>query len=265
MGTFHFRRHTGIMTSNEAYAYCRQIATSHYENFPVASVIVPSRMRRHLYAIYAFSRKADDIADEGNTTVEARMQQLRELRQQLRLEYSNDPLFCALLSTIKECRLPLSLFDRLLDAFESDVNFTPPTSWDQVLSYCHNSADPVGELFLRLDYGNDEPPLDAITASDRICTALQITNFLQDLSIDKARGREYLPMSDAEVIQRTRQLFEEGARVIRYVRSWRLRMELRAIIYGGRTMLELCARRKDRLTRPRLNMLTLLLHLFRTR
>lgn len=253
------------MTQNEAYAYCKQIATSHYENFPVASVLVPLRMREHLYAIYAFSRKADDIADEGHDSVEERMQQLHELRLQLRAESSTDPVFCALLSTIKKCRLPLSLFDRLLDAFESDVNFTSPASWDQVLTYCHNSADPVGELFLRLDYGNDEPPVDAIAASDRICTALQITNFLQDLSIDIARGRVYLPLSDAEVIMRTRRLFDEGACVVRYARSWRLRMELRAIIYGGRTMLELCAHRKDRLTRPRLTMLTLLLHLFRTR
>lgn len=253
------------MTHNEAYAHCRQIATSHYENFPVASVLVPSRMRKHLYAIYAFSRKADDIADEGNASVEERLRELEKLRLLLRAESSDDPVLCALLMTIKDCRLPLSLFDRLLDAFESDVSFTPSTSWNQVLAYCHNSADPVGELFLRLDYEGDEPPIDAIMASDRICTALQITNFLQDLSIDIPRGRTYLPLPDAEVINRTRQLFDEGACVVRYARSWRLRMELRAIIYGGRTMLELCARRKDRLTRPRLTMWTLLLHLFRTR
>lgn len=253
------------MTHNEAYAYCRQIATTHYENFPVASILVPSRMREHLYAMYAFSRKADDIADEGGASAEQRLKQLRELRLELRKESSNDPVIFALLITIKECQLPLTLFDRLLDAFESDVSYTSPSSWHEVLTYCHNSADPVGELFLRLDYGTDDPPAVAVIASDRICSALQITNFLQDLSIDIARGRNYLPVTDAEVIERTRQLYDDGAQVVRYLRSWRLRLELRAIIYGGRTMLELCARRSDRFVRPRLTIWTLLLHLFRTR
>lgn len=242
-----------MLSVDEAYAHCEKVAQSHYENFPVASVLVPLKMRKHLFAIYAFSRLADDIADEPWTTDDqARLDALEIIQQKLlgRADVSNDPVFIALHHTINVAALPLAPFQRLLTAFRSDVSFIAPTSWEDVLSYCSNSADPVGELFLRLDYEGKEPPPDAIAASNAICTALQITNFLQDLGIDLSRGRVYLPLDDAEVIRRTRALFDQGANVVGYVHSWRLRLELRAIIAGGRVMLWMCERRKDRNQRP---------------
>ena len=242
-----------MISVDEAYAHCEKVAKSHYENFPVASVLVPHKMRKHLFAIYAFSRLADDIADEPWTTNDqARLDALNllELKLQGVANVSEDQVFIALHDTIATARLPLDLFLRLLAAFRSDVNFVAPTTWEQLLAYCSNSANPVGELFLRLDYAGDEPPAEAIEASNAICTALQITNFLQDLGIDLARGRAYLPLDDAEVIRRTRALFDQGASVVGYARSWRIRLELRAIIAGGRIMLWKCERRKDRLSRP---------------
>ena len=225
-----------MLSVDEAYAHCEKVAKSHYENFPVASVLVPHKMRKHLFAIYAFSRLADDVADEPWTTDDqARLDALEIIEQKLlgRADVSNDPVFIALHHTINVARLPIAPFHRLLTAFMSDVSFVAPTSWEDVLAYCSNSADPVGELFLRLDYAGDEPPAEAIEASNAICTALQITNFLQDLGVDIARGRHYLPLSDAEVITRTRALYRQGASVVGYARSWRIRLELLAIIAGG--------------------------------
>lgn len=240
------------MTLKQAYEHCKSIAVNHYENFPVVSLLVPKHMRRHLYAIYAFARVADDIADEGSSTAECRLDNLEILRYSLRQANGTDPIMMALQATIRDCVLPLSLFDRLLDAFESDVMFVAPSNWDAVLAYCHNSANPVGELFLRLDYLNKDLPDAAITASNSICTALQITNLLQDISIDLDRGRSYLPLPDNEVIQRTRLLYQEGWSVIGHARSWRLKLELIAIIIGGRAMLRLCTKRTDRMVRPTL-------------
>ncbi|MBK6761023.1 MAG: squalene/phytoene synthase family protein [Ignavibacteria bacterium] len=187
---------TDMISVDEAYAHCANVARRHYENFPVASVLVPLRMRKHLFAIYAFSRLADDIADEPWTTdTSARIAALDELEQKLvgSSDISEDPVFVALHQTIKEARLPLAPFLRLLTAFKSDVNFVTPTTWEDVLAYCSNSADPVGELFLRLDHNGREPSAEAIACSNAICTALQITNFLQDLGTDLQRGRSYLP------------------------------------------------------------------------
>ncbi|MBK6418434.1 MAG: squalene/phytoene synthase family protein [Ignavibacteria bacterium] len=244
-----------MISVDEAYAHCANVARRHDENFPVASVLVPLRMRKHLFAIYAFSRLADDIADEPWTTdTSARIAALNELEHELvgSSDISEDPVFVALHQTIKEVRLPLAPFQRLLTAFKSDVNFVTPTTWEDVLAYCSNSADPVGELFLRLDHNGREPSAEAIACSNAICTALQITNFLQDLGTDLQRGRSYLPITDSDVIKRTRALFDKGAPVVNHAHSWRLRLELRAIIAGGRTMLDLCEQRTNRLERPTL-------------
>jgi len=250
-----------MISADEAYAHCAAVARNHYENFPVASVLVPLGMRKHLFAIYAFSRQADDIADEPWTLNDAeRIDQLDEMSMKLDglVSYEADPVFIALHHTIRECKLPLSPFQRLLTAFKSDVNFVAPQSWDNVLTYCSNSACPVGELFLRLSYAGDEPPAEAIIASDAVCTALQITNFLQDVGLDLERGRTYLPLPNAEVLYRTRELFAKGASVTRYVTSWRLKLELRAIIAGGRTILDYCEQRADRNQRPTLGAMAIL-------
>jgi phytoene/squalene synthetase len=156
----------------------------------------------------------------------------------------------AVRATLRDCRIPVRPLLRLLEAFRRDVSFTPPTNWDDVLTYCSFSANPIGELFLYLDH-DGEPISDSTrAASDAICSALQITNFLQDLASDRARGREYLPISLENVISHTHQLYRDGAVVAAAARSLRVRLELRAIIAGGKTMLELCERRKDPLERP---------------
>lgn len=251
------------MTITEAYAYCKTIATEHYENFPVASMLLPKSMRDHLFAIYAFARTADDIADEGDIDSQRRLQGLQELRNALHGHENNNPIIVALRHTITACKLPLELFDRLLAAFEQDVNFTAFQSWDNVMAYCHNSANPVGELFLRLAYTDSEPPVAAIACSNDICSALQITNFLQDIRVDEQRGRTYLPFPEAEVVAQTRLLYQRGSRVMNYAPTLRLKLELWMIIHGGKTMLHLCEHRAHRNQRPTLTFAALLMQLFR--
>lgn len=239
-----------------AYAHCSQIASSHYENFPVASVLVPLRMRKHLVAFYAFSRKADDLADEPWTSsVQDRLAALDELEMSLidPSSQSADPVIVAARASLRDCNIPPTPLLRLLEAFRRDVNFVAPSTWDDVLTYCSYSANPVGELFLRLDHEGASVSTEALAASDAVCTALQITNFLQDLSLDLARGRAYLPLPLDEVITRTRQLYREGWPVVAAARSLRVRLELRAILAGGLTMLELCARRTSSDVRPTLS------------
>ena len=240
------------MTVNDAYADCLAIASSHYENFPVASVLVPAPLRRHIAAIYAFARMADDIADEGILAAEQRREGLDDLRRRLRAPNQEQSIDRALSDTISRFALPLEIFDRLLDAFVSDVDHVHFTSWQHVLDYCHNSANPVGELLLRLDNAPAEPKSVAIAASNDVCTALQVTNFLQDVSIDLMRGRQYLPLPQAEIIERTYALYDRGRAVAEHLRSWRLRWEIRLTIAGGLCMLDLCARRGEAGVRPTL-------------
>ena len=239
-----------------AYAHCARVASSHYENFPVASVLVPLRMHKHLFALYAFSRRADDIADEPWTSSQAaRLDALDALERALTDDtvHSDDLMITAVRATLRDCGLPTTPLLRLLEAFRRDVNFVAPSTWDDVLTYCSFSANPVGELFLRLDHGPHPIADTTLSASDAICTALQITNFLQDLSIDLPRGRHYLPIPIDDVIARTRELYRQGRSVASAAKSLRVRLELRAIIAGGEAMLELCARRSSTDVRPALS------------
>ena len=245
------------MTEDAAYASCAHIATSHYENFPVASVLVPLRMRKHLFAFYAFSRKADDLADEPWTSVASeRLRALEELESLLVDPHlpTDDPVIVAVRATLRDCNLSSAPLQRLLEAFRRDVAFVAPTTWEEVLTYCSYSANPVGELFLRLDHGQRSVSSEALEASDAVCTALQITNFLQDLSIDIPRGRHYLPLPVDDVIARTHELFMRGRHVVQYAHSLRVRLELRAIIAGGEAMLHLCGQRTDTTLRPALSL-----------
>ncbi|MFM8771587.1 MAG: squalene/phytoene synthase family protein [Candidatus Kapaibacterium sp.] len=237
----------------DAYKSCQKIARSHYENFPVASVFVPSALRNHIAAIYAFARRADDAADEGDVTVEVRLGVLHDLGRRLREPAKTDAVDVALTDTIATFRLPYDPFDRLLSAFTSDVGTVNYTSWDDLLAYCHCSANPVGELLLRLDNAPAIPSDESICFSNDVCTALQITNFLQDVSIDLQRGRTYLPFPHDEIITRTMELYDRGRRVAESLTSWRLRWEIRLTIAGGLTMLDLCARRADVHIRPTLS------------
>ena len=183
-----------------AYAYCERLARTHYENFPVASRLLPARMRPHVAAVYAFARLADDMADEGDRPAADRLADLDAWDACLNAAalgavQRGEPhaeVFLALRHTIEECRLPVQLLHDLISAFRQDVTVTRYATWDEVMDYCRRSANPVGRLVLRIA-GYDRPELDA--ASDAVCTALQLTNFWQDLEIDWAKGRLYVPAS----------------------------------------------------------------------
>lgn len=248
-----------------AYDACRQLARTHYENFPVASWLLPATLRPHVAAIYAFARSADDVADEPGRSTDERLRLLAEWRHRLHglQTSSREPatdgaaIFLALHDTIERFALPLQLFDDLLDAFTQDVTKTRYASWSEVFDYCRRSADPVGRLVLRLSGYRDET-LDR--ASDAVCTALQLTNFWQDLAVDWSRGRLYVPEETLrhhgadpsglaaarmtpewvaamhECCARTRALFEAGRAVCDGVRG-RLRYELRATWLGGTRIL----------------------------
>src|SRR5215203_4034417 len=184
-----------------AYAACERLAQSHYENFPVASRLLPRRMRPHVAAVYAFARGADDIADEGVAAAGERQERLHAWQRRLHdavaagpggdaLARDEDLVFVALGHTIRSLDLPLSLFDDLLSAFGQDTMTTRYASWRDVLDYCRRSANPVGRLVLRIA-GYRDDGLDR--SSDALCTALQLTNFWQDFGRDWRTGRLYVP------------------------------------------------------------------------
>ena len=248
-----------------AYAYCEQLARTHYENFPVASRLLPGPMRPHIAAIYAFARIADDMADEGVRPDADRLADLdrwgarldRAVRGELD-SAAHAEVFVAVRHTIAACGLPTDLFHDLLSAFRQDVTVKRYATWEELLDYCRRSANPVGRLVLRVA-GRDSAALDA--ASDAVCTALQLTNFWQDLEVDWAKGRLYVPASIwraagakeadlserritpewrralADVTARTRALFARGAPVTDGV-TGRLRWELRATWLGGTRILD---------------------------
>ncbi len=245
----------------------------HYENFPVGSVFLPRRMRRHVAALYGFARTADDFADEGVLAPDERLRLLggwqKRLWQAAGSVHPGEPaaagepadtveIFLALGASIRECALPVSLFEDLLSAFRQDVTVTRYATWADVLDYCRRSANPVGRLVLRIA-GHDDGRMDEW--SDDICTALQLANFWQDLKVDFERGRIYLPLEEqrahgareedlhsgqvpsawqqalAAAASRTRTLFEAGRPLCDAVRG-RLRYELRATWLGGVRILD---------------------------
>jgi phytoene synthase len=179
-----------------AYSSCRRLARSHYENFPVASLLVPRDKRDALAAIYAFARSADDFADEPG--VEGRLEALADWRRRLYACVEGEPdhpAFLALGDTIRKYRLSVSNLDNLLRAFEADVTRNRHQNFESLLQYSTCSANPVGRLMLEL-FDHRDPELFAL--SDNICTALQLTNFWQDVRIDLERDRVYLPLDDLE-------------------------------------------------------------------
>jgi squalene synthase HpnC len=173
------------------------LASTHYENFPVASILLPKHLRVAIAMIYRFARQADDIADEGDDDNEVRLAKLQALRDELLLIQAyiqpNTIFFRALKQTITEHELPLEPFFNLLDAFSQDVEKTRYSDFNEVLAYCKLSANPIGQLLLHL-YKKASP--ENIALSDDICTALQLINFYQDVAIDLSkhagRSRIYL-------------------------------------------------------------------------
>jgi hydroxysqualene synthase len=253
-----------------AYASCERRARAHYENFPVASVLLPPGTRRHIAAIYAFARAADDFADEGSATGDERIRLLDGWLDRLHRVAAGDAqpdaqpgepddtpaIFAALGNTIRVNTLPIELLTDLITAFKQDVTVHRYQNWEALFDYARRSANPVGRLVLRIA-GYRATDLDAW--SDAICTALQFTNFWQDFHVDLARGRVYLPQSELvqqgaapgelaptsaavecalrQAVGRTRQLFMTGRPLCDAVRG-RLRYEMRATWLGGVRILD---------------------------
>jgi squalene synthase HpnC len=238
------------------------VSVGHYENFPVASRLVPARLRPAVVAIYRFARAADDLADEGDIPAATRLAALDAFDRQLdrieRGEATTDAPFPALAIAIREHGLPLAPFHDLISAFRQDVTVTRYPDFDGVLDYCRRSANPVGRLLLAL-YGAQTP--GNLAAADAVCTGLQLTNFWQDIAIDWQKDRVYLPQDDllrfgvrethiaearvdaawrallAFEVARARGLLQAGRPLVRAL-PWRLGLELSAVISGGLRILD---------------------------
>ena len=173
------------------------MSVDHYENFPVASLLLPARLREPVTAIYGFARSADDIADEGSLSDRERLAGLDRYRAELDAietgRPSQDPVLVRLRPVIDEYRLPLALFRDLLDAFSQDVTKKRYADFGELLDYCRRSADPVGRLLLHL-FGRDDPKSQSL--SDGICSSLQLINHWQDIAVDWRKGRVYLPQDE---------------------------------------------------------------------
>lgn len=179
------------VTLEQAYEYCARMARSHYENFTIASWLMPREMRRYMYAIYAYARIADDFADEEHD-----LGKLDQWEHELDLAYAGaprHPVFVALADTVSRFDIPRRPFVDLLQAFRSDVNFKGFETIDDLLGYSRYSANPVGRLVLYLFGFGDEHRQQL---SDLICSGLQLANFWQDVAIDLGKGRVYLPRRD---------------------------------------------------------------------
>jgi squalene synthase HpnC len=194
---------------SNAYSKSLKFAISHYENFPVVSFLIPQNLRKHVAIIYWFARTADDYADEGNFSEGERLEKLNNFEYRTKKliagKAESDYEF-ALANTIQVRNLTVENFYNLIKAFRQDVIKNRYKNFDEVIDYCKHSANPVGRLILELfDIRNEE----AFYFSDKICTALQLTNFLQDFSIDYKRGRIYLPQDEMDMLQINEKLFED--------------------------------------------------------
>jgi squalene synthase HpnC len=181
------------------------VPVEHYENFPVASFLLPKHLRHPIEVIYAFARSADDFADEGDLPIAERIRLLENYEAELgaigrgessRSESSASPLFRDLAAVIQEHKLPIQLFHDLLNAFKQDVTKTRYANFSELRDYCHRSADPIGQLLLHL---NNAATPQHIACSNSICSALQLINHWQDIAIDWQKndgGRIYLPQDE---------------------------------------------------------------------
>ena len=238
------------------------MAVGHYENFPVASLLLPAGLRAPVATIYRFARSADDFADEGDRDDATRIALLDGYRDRLdaigRGETPDDPLFRDLARIVREHGLDLQLFRDLLSAFTQDVTTRRYASFAELLDYSRRSANPVGRLLLRLFRADGT---ENLRRSDLICSGLQLVNFWQDIALDWAKGRVYLPQEDlarygvaeaqiargdasgrwAELmafeVDRTRDMMREGAPLARAV-GGRIGVELALVVEGGCRILD---------------------------
>jgi squalene synthase HpnC len=257
------------------------MSINHYENFPVASVLCPPGLRPAVAAIYWYARTADDLADEGDAAPAQRLASLSAYREDLRATFTGaapsarwENVFNPLKIAIDRHSLPLGLFEDLLSAFEQDVHQNTYADRTELLTYCRRSANPVGRLLLHL-YGVQGAL--QLRQSDDICTALQLINFWQDLSVDTVRGRAYIPLADcarqgvalaalmsredtpstralvADVTGWAKDLMLAGAPLV-HALPGRAGWELRLVVQGGLRIVEKIERLRygSLQTRPRL-------------
>ena len=247
-----------------AYRFCEDLAARHYENFPVASLLIPRRLRKHVAALYAFARIADDFADEPEHQPLGR-QRLEDWRKQLHEIGSAPPahpVFLALADTMEKLELPKQPFDDLLSAFIQDTEKRRYETFDEVLDYCRRSANPVGRIVLMIHGLRDE---QLFRWSDNVCTALQLANFWQDVSVDLKKDRVYIPEEDFRAhgyseadlrmgvynerfkslmkfeVCRARSLFDQGKPLIGKL-PFPLSLEIRLTWLGGMQILKMIRR-----------------------
>jgi squalene synthase HpnC len=250
---------------DQARAYTRWLATHHYENFHVVSFLLPKRLHQDFYNVYSYCRWADDLGDEIGDTQES-LRLLSWWRGELEAMYAGratHPVFVALAHSVKQYGIPKAPFDDLIRAFEQDQTMTRYPAWDDLFGYCRNSANPVGRLVLYL-CGYSDPERQHL--SDATCTALQLANFWQDVTVDLAKDRVYLPLEvldrhgytleelrglrytpafrDAmrEAVDRARRLFLEGLPLVGMV-DRRLSLDLDLFSRGGMRVLDKIAAR----------------------
>jgi squalene synthase HpnC len=238
------------------------VSVGHYENFPVASLLLPAPLREPIRIIYGFARTADDFADEGDDPPDIRLGKLNGYREKLALIEAgttpDDPLFRDVARIVRSHQLPLRLFRDLLDAFAQDVTKRRYADFAEVLDYCRRSANPIGRLLLHLFKRTTDSDL---RRSDAVCSALQLVNFWQDTQIDFARGRIYLPQDEmarhavserhlaegrcdaswralmAFQVERTRQMLLAGQSLGKDLPG-RVGLEIRTTVQGGLRILE---------------------------
>lgn len=252
------------LTTAEAYHCCTGIAQQHYENFPTASRLIKSKLRPAVAAIYAFARAADDMADEGDAPASKRLKQIdawESLLERCVDEKLDHPVFLALGDAIQRFSLPVEELHNLLIAFRMDVSIHSYATVDELMFYCRHSANPVGRLMLGL---HGVSGVEVERYSDAVCTALQLTNFWQDLKIDIPNGRCYLAeawlkesgLSSEEIlnsnsnltseqlwpalrlaIAKTEALYQEGFKILPHL-PFRLRLQIAATLHGGMAILK---------------------------
>ena len=251
-----------------AYRFCEDFTKSHYENFPVASMLFPKNKRSSVYPVYAFARTADDIADSDVLTSDLKIAELSNMRDLLRKSIngesidskeSNELIYTALIDVINKLKIPAVLFEKLLDAFMQDSVKQKYKSFKELLEYSDNSANPVGRIVLYISGFNEKDNPTMFEKSDFICTALQLINFWQDVSRDLIIKRVYIPEeymlkygytyemlfekkeNDSfvkiikELVLKTDELFQKGESLKNDL-SGRLRLEFKATYSGGKTI-----------------------------
>ena len=257
-----------------------ELAKNHYENFPVASFLIPKDLRKDISIVYWFARTADDLADEGNFSDKERLKNLDDFENEFSrslLEKSNNNFFIILNETIKNKKLNPQNFYDLLSAFKQDVFKKRYKDFDEVLDYCRRSANPVGRIILDL---NNIKIDDSYKFSDKICTALQLSNFYQDTLIDYQKERIYYPQDEIKLfnvtenmfeikennehisalvkhnVERTQRLFDEGKSLLKYLNG-RLKIEIKWTIAGGEVILNKIKKNNYNVfnTRPKLSKL----------